>query len=258
MRFISESGAGAVITNHADYGRARRVVDAFEPEEYRQVIEEVHDQVVFRDHPDAVPMYTVWNFRDFGTEKYKDVRNTKGLLTYAGFKKDVWYLYRSFLRPQEPVVHLTSKTYFLRRGRADDGIKAYSNAAALTLTLNGVDQGSRAQRRAPARQRKGRGERLLLARRPAPRPQRAARERRRRARRRRRRPLRAGGGARARRLRPRARAPLEQPEEPGLVHRPGGARPVAVPPRVRRHRRQHVRRPARRRARRAAGSPPGG
>lgn len=144
MRLVSESGAGAVITNHADYGRVHRVIDVFEPEEYRQVIEEVHDQVVFRDHPDEVPMYTVWNFRDFGTEKYKDVRNTKGLLTYAGFKKDVWYLYRSFLRPQEPVVHLASKTYFLRRGRADDGIKAYSNAPALTLTLNGADQGPRA------------------------------------------------------------------------------------------------------------------
>jgi beta-galactosidase len=143
MRFISESGAGAVITNHADFARLRRVVDVFEPEEYRGVVEEVHDQVVFRDHPDEVPMYTVWNFRDFGTEKYKDVRNTKGLLTYAGFKKDAWYIYRSFLRPQEPLVHLAGKTYFLRRGRADDGIKAYSNARELTLTVNGADQGKR-------------------------------------------------------------------------------------------------------------------
>jgi hypothetical protein len=40
-------------------------------------------------------------------------------------------------------VHLASKTYFLRRGKADDGIKAFSNAAALTLTLNGTDQGAR-------------------------------------------------------------------------------------------------------------------
>ncbi|HEU0104764.1 MAG TPA: glycoside hydrolase family 2 TIM barrel-domain containing protein [Vicinamibacteria bacterium] len=143
MRFISESGAGAVISNHTDYGRPRHVVDEFEPEEYRQVIEEVHDQVVFRDHAAEVPMYSLWSFRDFGTEKYKGARNTKGLLTYAGFKKDAWYLYRSFLRPQEPTVHLASKTYFLRRGRADDGIKAYANASALTLTLNGTDQGVR-------------------------------------------------------------------------------------------------------------------
>ena len=143
MRFIAENGGGSVISNHTDYGRLHHVVDQFEPEEYRQVLEEVHDQVVFRDHADAVPMYSLWNFRDFGTEKYKGARNTKGLLTYAGFKKDAWYLYRSFLRPQEPTVHLASKTYFLRRGRADDGIKAYANAPALTLSLNGTDQGTR-------------------------------------------------------------------------------------------------------------------
>ncbi len=143
MRFISESGGGAVVTNHTDYGRLHRLLDVFEPEEYRQEIEEVHDQVVFRDHPDDVPLYSLWNFRDFGTEKYKGVRNTKGLLTYGGFKKDAWYLYRAFLRPQEPLVHLAGQTYFLRRGRADDGIKAYSNAPALTLTLNGGEAGSR-------------------------------------------------------------------------------------------------------------------
>ncbi len=40
-------------------------------------------------------------------------------------------------------MHLASKTYFLRRGRADDGIKAYSNAPSLTLTLNGTDEGAR-------------------------------------------------------------------------------------------------------------------
>src|SRR5262249_21988309 len=88
MRFLSESGGGEVITNHTEYGRLHRTPDHFEPEEYRQELEEVHDQVVFRNHPDDVPLYSVWNFRDFGTEKYKGVRNTKGVLTYAGFKKD--------------------------------------------------------------------------------------------------------------------------------------------------------------------------
>ena len=121
MRFIAENGGGAVISNHTDYGRLHHVVDAFEPEEYRQVLEEVHDQVIFRDHPDAVPMYSLWNFRDFGTEKYKGARNTKGLLTYAGFKKDAWYLYRSFLRPQEPTVHLASKTISCAGGRRTTG-----------------------------------------------------------------------------------------------------------------------------------------
>jgi beta-galactosidase len=98
-------------------------------------------QVVFRDHAARIPMYLVWILRDFAIDKYKDVRNTKGLLTYSNFKKDAWHLYKAFLRPDVPVVHITSKTYFLRRGRADNGIKAYSNAAALELTVNGVSQG---------------------------------------------------------------------------------------------------------------------
>ena len=63
--------------------------------------------------------------------------NTKGLITYAGDKKDVYYLYRTFLRPNEPTVHIASKRYFLRQGAANNGIKVYSNAANVTLTLNG-------------------------------------------------------------------------------------------------------------------------
>jgi beta-galactosidase len=141
-RYVSESGGGAVITHHTDYAQARRVVDVFEPEEYRQEIAEVHFQVVFRDHPREVPMYTVWLLRDFGVDKYKG-RNTKGLVTGSGFKKDAFYLYKAFLRPDTPVVHIASKTYFLRQGDPANGIKAYSNRPALTLSLNGENQGTR-------------------------------------------------------------------------------------------------------------------
>jgi hypothetical protein len=62
-------------------------------------------------------------------------------MTYSNFKKDAWYLYKAFLRTDVPVLHITSKTYFLRRGRPDNGIKAYSNAASLDLSVNGVSQG---------------------------------------------------------------------------------------------------------------------
>jgi beta-galactosidase len=141
MRFVSESGAGSVITHHTDYADARRVVDRFEPEEYRQRVAETHFQVVFREQKD-LPLYMLWVFRDFGIDKYKG-RNTKGLLTYAGLRKDTYALYKAFLRPEVPVVHLTSKTYFLRRGRSDNGIKAYSNRPELTLMLNGEDRGRR-------------------------------------------------------------------------------------------------------------------
>jgi beta-galactosidase len=142
MRYVSESGGGAVTSIHTDYAAARHEVDVFEPEEYRQLLAEVHFQNVFRDHPQQIPMYMVWILRDFGIDKYKGW-NTKGLLTAANFRKDAFHLYQSFLRPDHPVVRLTSKTYFLRRGRADNGIKAYSNRRQLRLSVNGADLGPR-------------------------------------------------------------------------------------------------------------------
>jgi beta-galactosidase len=143
MRYIAENGGGAVISNHTDYAATHHAVDHFEPEEYRQLMAEVQLQTVFRDHAAEIPLYMVWILRDFAIDKYKGVRNTKGLLTYSNFRKDAWYLYRAFLRPEAPLVHITSKTYFLRRGRRDNGVKAYSNRPALELFLNGVSQGVR-------------------------------------------------------------------------------------------------------------------
>ncbi len=136
LRYVAESGGGSVITNHTDHLAARHAVDSFEPEEYRQELAEVHFQTVFRDHAQEVPLYLVWILRDFAIDKYKG-RNTKGLLTAAGFRKDAYVLYQSFLKPDQPVVHITSKTRFLRRGLPDDGIKVYSNRPSLSLTLDG-------------------------------------------------------------------------------------------------------------------------
>ena len=71
--------------------------------------------------------------------------NSKGLETYGGFRKDAYYLFQSFLRPETPVVHLCGKTWFLRRSGSQfepPGVKAYSNVPALTLTVNGVRKGT--------------------------------------------------------------------------------------------------------------------
>lgn len=143
MHFISEAGGGAVVSTHTDYAAARHVVDEFEPEEYRQLLAEVQTQVVFRREPDKVPLYLTWVLRDFPIDKYKGVLNTKGLVTGGGLRKDAFYLYEAFLRPDAPVVHVTSPTYFLRRGDPLNGVKAYSNRAALTLFVNGDARGAR-------------------------------------------------------------------------------------------------------------------
>src|SRR5262249_33796754 len=74
--------------------------------------------------------------------------NTKGLLTFSNFKKDIYFLYRAFLR-SDAVVNVVGADYFLRSanpsGHGD--VKVYSNAASLTLTVNGVSRGTLANGR---------------------------------------------------------------------------------------------------------------
>jgi beta-galactosidase len=137
--YISETGAGGVISIHCDYSEAKMRLSLYEPEEYQQLVAEARFQVAFFDHADKLGMFLWWIMRDFNNPRYKGSVgwNTKGLMTYAGERKDVYYLYRCFLRPTEPTVRLTSQCYFLRQGSVTNGIKAYSNAKRLTLVVNG-------------------------------------------------------------------------------------------------------------------------
>jgi beta-galactosidase len=143
MRLISEAGGGSLVSTHTDYAAARHVVDEFEPEEYRQALAEVHGHVGFGPNAVKVPLYLTWVFRDFPIDKYKGVLNTKGLLTGGGLRKDAFHLYRAFLRPDTPVVHITSQSYFLRRGDPANGVKVYSNRPELRLLVDGEDRGLR-------------------------------------------------------------------------------------------------------------------
>ncbi len=137
--FVSEVGVGGVVTTHCDYGACDWKVNKYEPEEFQQMVSENNFEQVFRGENSHLGMFCVWCLREFSDAKYKAPVgiNSKGLITYAGSKKDVYYLYRSFLRPDEPTLWIASKRYFLRQGAVDNGIKVYSNAAKVTLTLNG-------------------------------------------------------------------------------------------------------------------------
>jgi beta-galactosidase len=139
--YISETGAGGVTTTHCDYSAASHKVNFYEPEEYQQLVAEARCQTFIADNDGTFGMFSWWCLRDFTNGKYKRPGgwNTKGLLTYAGFKKDIYYLFRCFQNPKEPTVHITSKCYFLRAGAVDNGIKTYSSAPQLTLTLNGKE-----------------------------------------------------------------------------------------------------------------------
>jgi hypothetical protein len=84
-------------------------------------------------------MYLLWVLRDFrvpGGRKYRGL-NTKGLVTADGLPKDAYYLYRAFLRPESPTLHITSKTRFLRKGAPANVVKVYANSPGVTLTVNG-------------------------------------------------------------------------------------------------------------------------
>ena len=135
---VAETGAGDWITHHIPYGTIKFTVDKYEPEEYSEMFTEYRLQTACRNDAVNRPMFLWWNFREFYNLKFKLNRNTKGLLTLAGMPKDIFFLFKSFLNPAEPVVHLCGRHHFLRSFDPDNGIKAYSNAETLLLTLNGV------------------------------------------------------------------------------------------------------------------------
>ncbi len=139
--FISETGSGSWITHHIPYGTIRWNVDWFEPEEYNELVAEFRFQTIFRNNPSAHKMFLWWNYREFYNLKFKKNRNTKGILTLNGMPKDFYYHYRSFMRPDDPVLHLCGRHHFYRQFDPDNGIKAYSNAKEVELFINGVSQG---------------------------------------------------------------------------------------------------------------------
>jgi beta-galactosidase len=137
---VSETGSGDWITHHVPYGTIKFTVDKFEPEEYSEMFTEYRLQTICRNDVANHPMFLWWNFREFYNLKFKKNRNTKGLLTLAGMPKDTAFLFQAFFDPAKPVVRLCGRQHFLRGFAPDNGIKAYSNAEELQLTLNGIAQ----------------------------------------------------------------------------------------------------------------------
>jgi beta-galactosidase len=143
VHYVSETGGRSVVSHHTDYATATYTLGTFEPEEYLGPIAESIVQTVFRTKADQIPLFTWWAQREFLNDGRPHGVNDSGLFTYDNFhRKDAFYLLQSFFRPALPVVHITGKTYWLRRGAANNGVKVYSNRPELRLVLNGTDAGA--------------------------------------------------------------------------------------------------------------------
>ena len=138
--YISESGAGGVVASHQDYKSATWTYDTWEPEEYQSLANEFKFNYLFNVNPAYVPLYSHWLLFDICDTKYKGM-NSKGMLTYAGLPKDCYYIWKAKARPATPLVHICGKHWYLRTGERD--VKVYSNRASITLSVNGINKGSK-------------------------------------------------------------------------------------------------------------------
>lgn len=137
---LSEYGGGGAMTQHSDnplggpvaaYGRPQ-------PEEYQSlVIEENWKQIRARPYLAAS---WLWNLFDFATTMRNEGDatdiNTKGLVSYdRKTRKDAFYFLKASWT-DTPTLHLNGRRY-VDRAYAVADVRAYSNAARVSLSVNG-------------------------------------------------------------------------------------------------------------------------
>lgn len=141
--YVSETGAGTWSTHHVPHNKILWRVNHFEPEEYGQLFAEYRLQSVFRDNADKHHMYLWWAFRDFYNKKFKNNRNTKGVVHLSGAPKDLYFLHQAFLRSNYPVLHICGQNHFYRQDSTYNAVKVYSNAKNVELLVNGISVGTK-------------------------------------------------------------------------------------------------------------------
>ncbi|MEJ0024848.1 MAG: glycoside hydrolase family 2 TIM barrel-domain containing protein [Rhizomicrobium sp.] len=142
---VSEYGAGAALTQHTDdpTGGPINPRGRPHPEEVQDWYHEKSwDQLEDRTYVWGV---FIWNMFDFASVERQEGDltdiNEKGLVSYdRKTRKDAFYFYRALWNPR-PTLHLVGRRYVDRPYGVID-VKAYSNAAAAHLWLNGRDAGT--------------------------------------------------------------------------------------------------------------------
>ena len=140
---ISEYGAGAGITQHADNPTAPDPYGTPHPEEWQNLVHESHwKQMKTRRYLWAK---TIWNMFDFAVDSRNEGdtpgRNDKGLVTYdRRTRKDAFYWYKANWTTT-PFVYVTSRR-FTPRTTATVTVKVYSNMDSVRLQVNGTTIGT--------------------------------------------------------------------------------------------------------------------
>ena len=145
---VNEYGAGNAITHHTDnvYGGrvcsrdtsgSRRI--CYQPEGYANYVhEKAYAQFVTRPY---IMGTWIWNMFDFGSGNRHEgdigQTNTKGIVTFGrDVNKDVFYFYKANWT-QTPITYIAGRRY-TERAYAVADINVYSNAASVSLKVNGV------------------------------------------------------------------------------------------------------------------------
>jgi len=140
---ISEYGAGAGITQHADNPPQPDPYGTPHPEEWQNLVHELHwKQMKTRPY---LWSKLIWNMFDFAVDSRDEGdtpgRNDKGLVTYdRRTRKDAFFWYKANWS-DVPVVYITSRR-FTPRTTATVTVKVYSNSDSVTLMVNGTSRGA--------------------------------------------------------------------------------------------------------------------
>ncbi|MDP9424141.1 MAG: glycoside hydrolase family 2 protein [Pseudomonadota bacterium] len=141
---VSEYGAGASILHQQDPPGEVVPASGWHPEQYQALYHE-KNWLELRDKPYLWGSF-VWVAFDLASagrnEGDRRGINDKGLVTYdRKVRKDAWYWYQANWS-DKPMLHITSRRFALRHNPHVE-VKAYTNADAATLILNGEFVGTR-------------------------------------------------------------------------------------------------------------------
>ena len=136
---VSEYGAGAALSQHADNPTMPIAAGLNHPEEYQALLHEATwKQMATR--PFLWGKF-IWNMFDFAVDSRNEGdtpgRNDKGMVSYDRLtKKDAFFWYKANWSA-EPFVYITGRR-FNPRTTATIDVKVYSNLDSVTLTAGGV------------------------------------------------------------------------------------------------------------------------